>query len=92
MRSTPCSGKALRTVCSGSVRGGSKVVKGTRRRRRRAEHETPPLSGDGGHRAFRLVAPPPRPAPGVCVNFPGRACWGGGAPSGVCALLLALLL
>ena len=51
-----------------------------------------PLLAMGGHRAFRLVAPPPRPAPGVCVNLPGRACWGGGAPSGVCALLLALLL
>ena len=48
-----------------SVRGGSKVIRGTRRRRRRAEHEPPPPSGDGGHRAFSLVAPPPRPAPGV---------------------------
>ena len=72
MRNTPCSGTALRTVCSGSVRGGSKVVKGTRRRRR-AEHETPPPSGDGGKRAFRLVAPPPRPAPCAWSPFPGRA-------------------
>ena len=92
MRSTPCSGTALRTVCSGSVRGGSKVG------RARAAFGAaqcmkplPPLAV-GGHQAFRLVAPPPRPAPGVCVNLPGRACWGGGAPSGVCALLLALLL
>ena len=64
-----------------SVRGGSKVVKGTRRRRRRrAEHETPPPSGDGGTGAFRLVAPPPRPAPGVCVNFPAGLVGAGALP------------
>ena len=80
-----------RSSMRSSVRGGSKVAKGTRRRRR-AEHETPPPSGDGGAPGFPFGRSPSPPGPQRVVNLPGRACWGGGAPSGVCALLLALLL
>ena len=76
-----------------SVRGGSKVAKGTRRRRRRrAEHEPPPPSGDGG--TGLSVWSLPLPARPRAHGHPSRAGleWEGGAPSGVCALLLALLL
>lgn len=83
MRSTPCSGKALRTVCSGSVRGGSKVVKGTRRLRRRAEHEPPPPSGDGGTGLSVWSLPlPARPL--ACASISRAGLVGAGALPLVC--------
>lgn len=82
MRSTPCSGKALRTVCSGSVRGGSKVGR-ARAAEGAAQCQTPPPRTAGALRCS-LVAPPPRAGP-LAACRPSRASleWGGGgSPSG----------
>ena len=62
-----------------SVRGGSKVAKGTRRRR--AEHEPPPPSGDGGTGLSVWSLPlPARPlacgqSPGPGLLGRGRSLW-----------------
>ena len=63
-----------------SVRGGSKVAKGTRRRRRRrAEHETPPPSGDGEAPGFPFGRSPSPPGPVRMVTLPGPGLNGKGA-------------
>jgi len=56
MRSTPCSGTALRTVCSGSVRGGSKVGRARAGAGAAAQSMKPlPRLAMGGHPFFHQV-------------------------------------
>lgn len=78
MRSTPCSGKALRTVCSGSVRGGSKV--GRARAAEGAAQSMKPLPslamGGTGLSVWSL----PLPArPLACVSISRAGLVGAGA-------------
>ena len=85
MRSTPCSGTALRTVCSGSVRGGSKV--GRARAAFGAAQCQPPPPRTAGALRCSLVAPPPRAGPRAACHLSRASLeWGGGAPPpGACA-------
>lgn len=83
MRSTPCSGKALRTVCSGSVRGGSKV--GRARAAFGAAQSMKPLPclAMGGTRLS--VWSPPLPArPLACASISRAGLVGAGALPLVC--------
>ena len=91
MRSTPCSGTALRTVCSGSVRGGSKVVRARAAEGAAQSMNSPPLLAMGGTRLSVWSLPPPA-RPLACGQSPGPGTNCGGALPLVCALLLALLL
>lgn len=79
MRSTPCSGKALRTVCSGSVRGGSKV--GRARAAEGAAQSMKPLPSlaMGGTGLSVWSLPLPGLAPWLRVVPPGPALNGEGA-------------
>ena len=81
MRSTPCSGTALRTVCSGSVRGGSKCEGHAPAPAPPRRAEPPPPSGDGGTGLSVWSLPlPARPlacgqSPGPGLLGRGRSLW-----------------